>query len=96
MNFNIFQLCNPAFAYMLLMLLIIIIDLFRMNIILAIIKLFITAIITFLLNLLCTKNLSIISYIFVFFPLIITSISMIYILFYTGKIEKQNITYEKK
>lgn len=93
---NLFNLCTPAFAYLLLMLLIIILDLFRKNITLAIIKLVFTSVITFLLNLLCTKNLSIVSYIFVFFPLIVTTISMIYILFYAGKLEKQKITYEKK
>lgn len=96
MNFNIFQLCTPAFVYFLLMLIIIIIDIFNLDYSSVIIKSIGTVVITFLLNLLCTKNLSIIAYIFVFYPLIVTSLSMLYILLNTNNLYKTTNTNEKK
>ena len=93
---NIFNLCLPAFVYLLIILIVVLIDISKNNFRLGIFKLIGGVIITFLLNILCSKNLSLISYIFVFYPLIITTLSMIYVMFYTGTFSiSNNILYKK-
>tara|TARA_B100001063_G_C16651436_1_gene496201 strand:- start:645 stop:1004 length:360 start_codon:yes stop_codon:yes gene_type:complete len=80
----IFDLCVPAFTYFLLMLTVIIIDLYNNQYNLAILKASGTILIVYMLELICKTKYTILSYIFVFFPLIITMISVLYLQNYSS------------
>ena len=75
----IFTLCVPAFTYFLLMLTIIIIDLYNSQYNLALLKASGTILIVYMLELICNTKYTLLSYIFVFFPLIITMMSVLYL-----------------
>ena len=81
----IFDLCIPSFSYFLIMVIIIVIDITRGMYELALVKSIGTIVITYLLNILCSMDLSFIAYIFVFYPLIITTVAIFYLMFYTNK-----------
>ena len=80
----IFDLCVPAFTYFLLMLTIIIIDLYNNYYNLAILKTTGTILVVYMLQLICGTKLSLLAYIFVFFPLVLTIMSMIYLQNYSS------------
>lgn len=80
----IFDLCVPAFTYFLLMLTIIIIDLYNNQYYLAILKSSGTILVIYMLELICNTKYSTLSYIFVFFPLTITIISVLYLQKYSS------------
>jgi hypothetical protein len=81
----IFDLCIPSFSYFLIMVIIIAIDITRGMYELALVKSIGTIVITYLLHILCSMDLSFIAYIFVFYPLIITTVAIFYLMFYTNK-----------
>jgi hypothetical protein len=81
----IFDLCIPSFSYFLIMVIIIVIDITRGMYELALVKSIGTIVITYLLHILCSMDLSFIAYIFVFYPLIITTVAIFYLMFYTNK-----------
>lgn len=81
----IFDLCIPSFSYFLIMVIIIVIDITRGMYELALVKSIGTIVVTYLLNILCSMDLSFIAYIFVFYPLIITTVAIFYLMFYTNK-----------
>ncbi len=66
-------LCSPALIYIAFVSTQIIIDIFKENYRLALYKSIIMVIITFLLNVLCQRNMSIVSWIIVFVPFIFTT-----------------------
>jgi len=81
----IFDLCIPSFSYFLIMVIIIVIDITRGMYEPALVKSIGTIVITYLLHILCSMDLSFIAYIFVFYPLIITTVAIFYLMFYTNK-----------
>jgi len=66
---TILNLCSPAIIYILFSIVQIVVDIFNDDIEIALTKVFIVTIITFLLQLLCRKGLGIISWIIVFIPI---------------------------
>lgn len=68
------NLCTPALIYAIFSIMQIFFDLYGCQYILSVSKLIISIIFTYLLNLLCTKGLSIISWILIFIPFIFTLI----------------------
>lgn len=95
------ELCPPALIYFFFVLTQIIIDIFQFHYQQAITKTIIMIIITFLLNTLCYKNMSIVAWIIVLIPFIFTTyLTFILIYFFgynsiTGKLnhDKTEITY---
>jgi hypothetical protein len=84
--YNIFELCDPAFIYFLLMSIIICIDIYKQNFDKAIVKILPLFIVTYILSYLCNTRFFILSYIFIFLPLIITTLSISYLLLKKGNL----------
>jgi len=78
------QLCMPALIYLVFMVIHISIDMYYGLYNIALIKLGIGTIGTLLLNILCTNNMSVISWIIVSIPFVMMSVIAIYILFMLG------------
>ena len=78
------ELCTPALIYLLFSIIQILIDIYLGLYNTAMIKLIVTIMITLLLNLLCEKNLGIISWIFVLLPLIFISVIVSILLYVFG------------
>ena len=101
MTNNLQTLCSPALIYLIFSLTQIIIDIFKGLYNTAFFKFFIMIIFTFLLNILCSQGLGIISWIIVFIPFILMSIITAILLFvfgldpYTGKLHYKNILDDK-
>lgn len=67
------KLCSPAIIYMIFSITHVFIELFRQNYNTAIIKFVTMILFTVLLNILCERNLTIVSWFLVFIPFIITT-----------------------
>ena len=79
-----FDLCPPAIIYLIFSLIQIIIDTFKGLYNVVVIKTIITIFVTILLNVLCLKGLSVVSWIFVFIPFILMSVIVVIILYVFG------------
>jgi len=79
-----FEVCTPALIYLFISIIQIMIDIYLGLYNTAMIKLIIIIMITLLLNLLCEKNLGIISWIFVLLPLILISVIVSILLYVFG------------
>ena len=77
-------LCSPALIYIAFVSTQIIIDIFKANYRLALYKSVIMVIITFLLNVLCERNMSVVSWIIVFIPFIFTTYSTFLLVYLFG------------
>ena len=99
MNFSDF--CAPALLYIAFSLTHIIVDLFKHMYNTALVKFIVMIIFTFLLNLLCQRGLTIISWFIVFIPFITMTVitTLLLIIFglspFTGKIEKSHLGPDK-
>ena len=99
MNFN--EFCAPALLYIAFTLTHIIIDLFKQMYNTALVKFIVMIIFTFLLNLLCQRGLTVISWLIVFIPFITMTVitTLLLIIFglspFTGKIEKTHLQPDK-
>jgi hypothetical protein len=95
MNLN--DYCAPALLYVAFSLTHIIIDLFKHLYNTALVKFIVMIIFTFLLNLLCQRGLTVISWFIVFIPFITMTVitTLLLIIFglspFTGKVEKTNL-----
>ena len=78
------ELCSPALIYLFFSIVQILIDIYLGLYNTAMIKLIVTIMITLLLNVLCEKNLGIISWIFVLLPLIFISVIVTTLLYVFG------------
>lgn len=95
MNLNDF--CGPALLYVAFSLTHIIVDLFKHMYNTALVKFIVMIIFTFLLNLLCQRGLTVISWFIVFIPFITMTVitTLLLIIFglspFTGKVEKTHL-----
>ena len=100
MNLNDF--CSPALLYIAFSLTHIIVDLFKQMYNTALVKFIVMIIFTFLLNLLCQRGLTVISWFIVFIPFITMTVitTLLLIIFglspFTGKIEKTHLQPAQK
>jgi predicted membrane protein len=78
------QLCAPAFIYLVFSLTQILIDSFKGLYNTALIKIIVMFMITFLLQILCNRGLSIISWIIVFVPFILMTVIVTLLLYFFG------------
>jgi len=94
---NINEFCSPALLYVAFSLTHIIVDVFKHMYNTALVKFIVMIIFTFLLNLLCQRGLTIISWFIVFIPFITMTVitTLLLIAFglspFTGKIENANL-----
>jgi len=95
------NLCPPALIYLIFSLTQIIIDMFKGLYNTAFLKFFVMILFTFLLNVLCSQGLDIISWIIVFIPFMLMSIITAILLFvfgldpYTGKLHYKDLLHDK-
>lgn len=89
------ELCTPALIYLFFSIVQILIDIYLGLYNTAMIKLILTIMITLLLNVLCEKNLGIISWIFVLLPLIFISVIVTTLLYVFGMSLSIGTTKEK-
>tara|TARA_Y100000817_G_C16748432_1_gene495838 strand:- start:201 stop:701 length:501 start_codon:yes stop_codon:yes gene_type:complete len=78
------NICSPALIYLCFSLIQIVIDVYKQQFQTAFFKFWVMLIITTLLNILCERGLSIVSWLIVFVPIISMSIVMIILLFFLG------------
>lgn len=78
------NLCAPAIIYLIFSLTQIIIDLFKGLYNTAFVKVIVTTMVTFLLNILCAKGLSVVSWIIVFVPFILMTVIVSMLLYIFG------------
>ena len=98
---NINDFCGPALLYVAFSLTHIIVDLFKHMYNTALVKFIVMIIFTFLLNLLCQRGLTVISWFIVFIPFITMTVitTLLLIIFglspFTGKVEKTHLQPDK-
>jgi hypothetical protein len=80
----IINLCPPAIIYLIFSITQIIIDIFKGLYNTAFIKVIVTTMVTFLLNILCEKGLSAVSWIIVFIPFILMTVIVSMLLYVFG------------
>lgn len=91
------NICSPALVYLCFSLIQIVIDVYKQQFQTAFFKFWVMLIITTLLNILCERGLSIVSWLIVFVPIILMSIVMIVLLFFLGfKPGQTNKIFNKK
>lgn len=78
------ELCAPAIIYLIFSICQILIDTFKGMYNTALIKFFVTFLITYLLQILCDRGLNIISWIIVFIPFILMSVIVTLLLYFFG------------
>ena len=90
-----FNLCAPSIIYLIFSIIQILIDTFKGLFNVALIKIFITIMVTILLNILCIKGLGFISWIIVFMPFIFMTV-IVSILLYTFGLDAKtgNLNYK--
>jgi len=79
-----FRLCSPAIIYVIFSATQIIIDLYRNYYNTAMVKTFVMIMITILLNILCQRDLAIVSWIIVFIPFILMTVIVSLLLYFFG------------
>ena len=98
---NVNDFCAPALLYVAFSLTHIIVDLFKQMYNTALVKFIVMIIFTFLLNLLCQRGLTVISWFIVFIPFITMTVitTLLLIIFglspFTGKVKKSHLQPEK-
>jgi hypothetical protein len=83
-NDTVAQICSPALVYLCFSLIQIIIDVYKRQFNTAFFKFWVMLIVTALLNILCDRGLSVVSWLIVFIPLILMSIILVVLIFFLG------------
>lgn len=83
-NDRVSQICSPALVYLCFSLIQIIIDVYKRQFNTAFFKFWVMLIVTTLLNILCDRGLSVVSWLIVFIPLILMSIILVVLIFFLG------------
>jgi hypothetical protein len=90
------MLCSPALIYLIFSSTQIIIDFYKVDIDQAVIKIISTIFVTILLNILCKRGLSIISWLIVFIPFLLMFIVVIMLLYAGINVKKEQVTKDKQ
>ena len=81
---SVAQLCSPALVYLVFSLIHVLVDMYKQHFDSAFLKIIMMIIITMLLNILCERGLSIISWIIVLIPIMMMTFTMVLWVYFLG------------